>query len=714
MSEILSSHDRSTSGDDEGQREVTPPANLRWETPLTELPPIPGLPRLQGARLRALHEAGLTAVHDLLRHYPRRHEDRRKFPGFPTQPPPEPVCLRGQVVQTKASYFGRRCQFTLTLADTSAPESTETVTCRWFNLRYLPKILHAGQDLVIHGRPRALKKGGLLFEHPDFEVLESEAPDSTLIHLNRITPVHPSIGPWSPRQLRRLVFEVLRCLEPNEVPTLWPPADGNANLPPDEALREIHFPASWESLEHARSQLAREELFEMQCVLARQRARQTAGTAPVIERRSPLMKQFLVNLPFEFTAAQRRILAAIFDDLAAGRPMNRLLHGDVGSGKTIVAATAMLGAFAAGHPAALMAPTQVLAHQHYEVLRRLFDPLGVPVVLRTAARKSETSATGPRVVVGTHALLFAPEVVGNPALVVIDEQHKFGVRQRARLAGRPSHPHVLVMSATPIPRTLALTLYGDLEISLLDEMPPGRTAIRTLVRPHDKLEEAATFLKAQLDEGRQAYLVYPLIDEGARRSLKAATAEHAKWSRLLAPHRCDLLHGRLKAEEKEDIMQDFRAGRTQVLVSTTVIEVGIDVANATVLLVENAERFGLAQLHQLRGRVGRGGAKSWCILLAGEDAADKADRLKILEDAADGFAIAEADLALRGPGDLLGTAQTGLPPVRLARLPRDLPLLEEARSAARALLAEDPDLSRHPLLRTRMEAWEKSLFAGVA
>ena len=530
-------------------------------------------------------------------------------------------------------------------------------------------------------------------------MLETDAPDSALIHLNRITPVHPSIGSWSPRMLRRLVFETLAKL-PEEPDAL--------------ALRAIHFPESWEQLETAHTHLAREELFEMQCVLARQRARQTTGNAPTIKRQSTLLAQFFKTLPFELTAAQKKVLGQIFDDLAAGHPMNRLLHGDVGSGKTIVAATAMLGAVAAGHSAALMAPTQVLAHQHYETFRKLFGPLGVPVVLRTAARKEKSDAEGPRIVIGTHALLFAPDTVGRPALVVIDEQHKFGVRQRAKLSAQQPHPHVLVMSATPIPRTLALTLYGDLDLSLIDELPPGRVPVRTLVRAHEKLEEAASFVRRQLDEGRQAYLVYPLIEESAKTPLKAATAEYERWNKLLAPHRCALLHGKVKPDEKDKIMRAFRAGEVRALVSTTVIEVGIDVANATVLLVENAERFGLAQLHQLRGRVGRGSEKSWCILLAGKDAEEKLDRLKILEEASDGFSIAEADLEIRGPGDLLGTAQTGLPPIRLAKLPRDLALLEEARERAWNIMSEDPELTIHPNLRARLAFWEKQLFAGVA
>jgi ATP-dependent DNA helicase RecG len=678
------------------------------DTPLTELP------RITGTRAKALHEAGLMTVQDLLKHYPRRYEDRRKFPGYPQEGSAEPVCLRGKVVVTKMARFGRRCQFTLTLEALPELPGPSTVLCRWFNLRYLSNILQAGQDLIIFGRPRALKKGGVVFDHPDFEVLETEAPDSALIHLNRIVPVHPSIGPWSPRMLRRLVFETLGQLEERGISTLWPGAKKDEEFSAGRAIRSVHFPETWDDLEKARSLLARDELFEMQCVLARQRQRQTGGSAPVIERRSTLLSRFVKQLPFEFTGAQKRVLTRIFDDLSSGHPMNRLLHGDVGSGKTVVAAAAIVGTVAAGHTAALMAPTQILAQQHYETLCQQLEPLGIRVTLRTGARKTSNHADVPHVIVGTHALLFAPQAVGHPALVVIDEQHKFGVRQRARLADQTPHPHVLVMSATPIPRTLALTLYGDLDLSLLDEMPPGRQAVRTLVRPHAKLGEAAAFVRSHLDRGRQAYLVYPVIDEGVRKDVKAATLEHARWSSLLSPHLCLLLHGRLEAGEKDAVMRSFRDGEARAIICTTVIEVGIDVANAAILLVENAERFGLAQLHQLRGRVGRGHEKSWCILLTGSEADDRLDRLKILETASDGFSIAEADLALRGPGDLLGTEQTGLPPVRLAKLPQDLPLLKEARTAAQAVLASDPTLASHPLLQSRLAVWEKQLFAGVA
>ncbi len=685
---------------------MTAPASLPPRG-LTLGSPVEELPRVSPARARALREAGLETAEDLLRHYPRRHEDRRKFPRFPSSAPTEgSLCLRGSVRETKMSRFGRRCIFTLTLAERDGDAGAATVKCRWFNLRYMGKILQAGQDIVIHGRPKALKAGGVVFDHPDFEVLEKDASDSDLIHLNRLAPVHPSVGPWSPRMVRRLIFETLQLLGDGALST---EASTAGTTPP---LRAIHFPASEDELEIARAQLAREELLEMQLVLARQRLRQTSGAAAPIPR-GTLLARFVRGLSFELTAAQKRVLGSIFDDLASGRPMNRLLHGDVGSGKTVVAAAAMLGAWAAGHSAALMAPTQVLAGQHYENFRRLFEPLGVPVLLRTAARK-QTPAAGPCVVIGTHALLFGKGVPEDTALVVIDEQHKFGVRQRARLVESEKRRHVLVMSATPIPRTLALTLYGDLDISVLDEMPPGRTPVRTLVRSHDKKAEAAAFLRTQLDAGRQAFLVYPVINEGKRSGLKAATVEFAEWSQSLAPHRCALLHGQLDADDKDEIMGAFRSGETRVLVSTTVIEVGVDVANATVLLVENAEVFGLAQLHQLRGRVGRGADRSWCILLTGSEAADRLDRLKVLEEASDGFTIAEADLAQRGPGDMLGTDQTGLPPVRLAQLPRDLALLEEAREEARRLVAADPELATHPWWRGRVARWERALFAGVA
>jgi ATP-dependent DNA helicase RecG len=379
-------------------------------------------------------------------------------------------------------------------------------------------------------------------------------------------------------------------------------------------------------------------------------------------------------------------------------PMSRLLQGDVGAGKTIVAAAAMLYAVEAGYQAALMAPTQVLAEQHFENFRHWLSGLDVRIALRTGTRQevSHLELYGdPQILIGTHALLYDPDQLRRLGLVVIDEQHKFGVLQRTKLLERRPVPDLLVMTATPIPRTLAMTVYGDLEISILDEKPANRRPIITRVRPSAKIPEAASFIRERVDAGRQVYIIYPVIEESDALSLKAATTEHSKWEQLLAPIHCGLLHGRLTPDEKEHVMEAFRDGRIDVLVSTTVIEVGVDVPNATVMLIENSERFGLAQLHQLRGRIGRSQHQSYCVLLTDRADPDALDKLAILERSENGFEIAEADLKLRGPGDLLGTVQSGLPPLRLANLIEDEELLFRAKDIARLILDRDPEL-QHP------------------
>ncbi|HEX4631093.1 MAG TPA: ATP-dependent DNA helicase RecG, partial [Chthoniobacterales bacterium] len=387
-------------------------------------------------------------------------------------------------------------------------------------------------------------------------------------------------------------------------------------------------------------------------------------------------------------------------DLASPHPMNRLLQGDVGSGKTVVAIAAMLLAAESGSQAALMAPTQILAEQHYAVLCRWLEPLGIRVALRTAARQQETplffaspsDAAAPHIIVGTHALLYEGVPLENLGLAVIDEQHKFGVSQRARLTTREPSPDVLVMTATPIPRTLTMTAYGDLDVSVIDEMPADRGKIITAVRGRAKLPELLTFMRKELEAGRQAYVVYPLIDESEKLDAKAAAAEFEEWRDRLRPFRCELLHGRIPAPEKQAIMERFRRGETSVLISTTVIEVGVDVANATLMLIENAERFGLAQLHQLRGRIGRGSHKSYCILMTDEKAEETVAKLSVLEQTNDGFKVAEADWEMRGPGDLLGTAQSGLPALKLGNLIKDADLMRRARAVATGILAVDPEL----------------------
>ncbi len=416
-----------------------------------------------------------------------------------------------------------------------------------------------------------------------------------------------------------------------------------------------------------------------------------------------LLEKFLRGLPFDLTDAQVRVIGELRGDLAAKRPMNRLLQGDVGSGKTVVAIAAMLLAVEAGFQAALMAPTQILAEQHYAVLCRWLEPLGLKLSLRTAGRQEESGPLplfdpplpengAPHIIIGTHALLYEGVSFENLGAVVIDEQHKFGVSQRARLTAREPAPDVLVMTATPIPRTLTMTVYGDLDVSIIDEMPSHRGKIITAVRDQSKLGDVLAFMREQLEAGRQAYIVYPLIDESEKLDVKAAAAEFELWRERLRPFRCELLHGRIPGPEKQSIMDRFRRGESSALISTTVIEVGVDVPNATLMLIENAERFGLAQLHQLRGRIGRGEHKSYCILLSGEKSTETVAKLAVLEKTSDGFEVAEADWDMRGPGDLLGTAQSGLPALKLGDLRRDAPIMRRARAAATAILKADPKL----------------------
>ena len=523
-----------------------------------------------------------------------------------------------------------------------------------------------------------------------------ENDEEKSIHLRRITPIYPATEGLSQRMLRSIIYRLLQDLDTAPIEPLLPEdlKDGDRA----EAIRAIHFPESWESLTAAREHLVLSEFFAMQMLIASRRADSHARVSAAHCGRGDLLEKFLGTLPFEMTTAQKKVIAELEQDLAAKHPMNRLLQGDVGSGKTVVAIAAILLAVEAGYQAAFMAPTQILAEQHYTVLRRWLEPLGVKLSIRTAARREENflplleGNEKADVIIGTHALLYEKVSFANLGLVVIDEQHKFGVAQRARLMSREPAPDVLVMTATPIPRTITMTVYGDLDVSILDEMPRGRGKIITAVRDSSKLGEVLSFLRKQLEAGRQLYVVYPLIEESEKLEAKAAATEYDRWRERLHPYFCELLHGRIPGPEKQEIMERFRRGETTVLISTTVIEVGVDVPNATVMLVENAERFGLAQLHQLRGRIGRGEHKSYCILLTSEPSSEAAAKLAVLEKTSDGFEVAEADWELRGPGDLLGTAQSGLPALKIGNLRRDAELMRRARRAAMSIFAADPKL----------------------
>ncbi len=870
----------------------------------TSLGEIEWIPR---PRLTPLRRLGIETVEDLLRHYPRRHEDRSEFAGFPREESEQPVCLCGEVTKTRILRFGRRKIFEVTLEESDAHALSQPLVLRWFNVHYVQKMIVTGQRLVVFGKPRRRGKR-LCLEHPEFEIIESD--EEILIHFRRITPIYPATEGLSQRVLRGLIHRLLDEIDGTDA---------------KKTLREIHFPQSWESLGEARETLVLEEFLNMQMVIASRRARSRARSGGAHCGAGELLERFLRSLAFDLTSAQVRVIEEVRTDLRSTFPMNRLLQGDVGSGKTVVAIAAMLLAIESGYQAALMAPTQILAEQHYAVLQRWLEPLGVAVSLRTAARKDDplplfaaanasppgrtgchpvvpeslsgtahaaqiryakrhlphferpwakyavtfstrkkqpltekardivlesllhwngrryelyaacvmpdhvhilfepaikesaekgavffslgeifrsikahtarainkaagtsgtvweeewfdrlirserdlqekfhyitrnpfdagldedgqypwvwfpgiqetTSARGRRadctprrgdtpsspersyaqIFVGTHALLFEPEGLENPGLVVIDEQHKFGVAQRGRLTTQEPAPDVLVMTATPIPRTLTMSLYGDLDVSTIDEMPADRGRIVTAARDEAKLPDVLAFLRRELEAGRQIYIVYPLIDESEKLEAKAASAEFEKWRERLRPFTCELLHGRIPAPEKQATMERFRRGLTSVLVSTTVIEVGVDVPNATVMLIENAERFGLAQLHQLRGRIGRGEHKSYCILLTSDPSPETVAKLSVLEKTSNGFAVAEADWEMRGPGDLLGTAQSGLPALKLGNLRTDAKLMQRARAAAADILREDPALAKPENQRFRGLVVEEENFSHVS
>ena len=656
--------------------------------PLEELDWIPR------PKILALRRLGITTVEHLLTHFPRRHEDRSAFPEFPRDESNVPICLSGEVIKTSLRRFGGwKKIFEATLQELNANALSQPLICRWFNLHYVQKMIATGQQLVVFGKPR-LRGKRICMDHPEFEVIENNEERS--IHLRRITPIYPATEGLSQRALRSMIYRLLQELDTEPIEPLLPENLKNGDR--GEAIRAIHFPETWQSLNAAREHLVLSEFFAMQMLIASRRTDSHARVSAAHCGRGELMQKFLHALPFELTTAQKKVIAEIQSDLAAKYPMNRLLQGDVGSGKTVVAITAILLAVEGGYQAAFMAPTQVLAEQHYTVLRRWLEPLGVKLSIRTAARQEESflplveGNENADVIIGTHALLYEKVSFSNLGLAVIDEQHKFGVAQRARLTSREPTPDVLVMTATPIPRTVTMTVYGDLDVSILDEMPRGRGKIVTAVRDSSKLGEVLTFLRTQLEAGRQLYVVYPLIEQSEKLEAKAAAAEYERWRERLHPYSCELLHGRIPGPEKQEIMERFRRGETKVLISTTVIEVGVDVANANVILIENAERFGLAQLHQLRGRIGRGEHKSYCILLTSEPSSEAAAKLAVLEKTSDGFEVAEADWELRGPGDLLGTAQSGLPALKIGNLKRDAELMRRARAAAMSIFAADPRL----------------------
>ena len=670
---------------------------------------MPGVPT---PVIRTLAKEGISTVADVVWRLPARHEDRRRMETLAFQASLTPSCHHVIVTKCSTKFFGRKGTFEAVVQQAGGLLGQQ-LTLRWWSMPWLSKSLAEGMELIVYGVIKDYK-GRLSIVHPEYEVLKGGDDDeSATIHTGRITPIYRLKGGMTQKALRVAAWHVLAHLPPDFVGDLLPkPSEQGefGGMTRARALREVHFASSSEVLAVARRYLALEEFYGYQLRVAQRRRRmhEAGGRAQV--GTGELLRDFYAELPFQLTEAQSRCVGEIHRDMASAAPMNRLLHGDVGSGKTVVAFAAMLRAVESGSQGVLMAPTQILAEQHARSTRRWLEPLGLRVALRTASKHEDGGIElltktplkdRPDIVIGTHALLFDEALMSNAGLIVIDEQHKFGVAQRAKLIRKSATPDVLVMTATPIPRTLTLTVYGDLDVSTIDQRPRDGVKIVTKVRSQKKQAEAAKFLRDQIEEGRQGFIVYPLIEESEKIAAGAAVKGHEEWSKLLAPLDVGLMHGKLSADEKEDVMKRFRDHKLDALVSTTVIEVGIDVPNATVMFIHDAGRFGLAQLHQLRGRIGRGAHTSYCVLFVDDKDEENKQRLAIMEETNDGFQIAEEDLKRQGPGDVLGHAQSGEAPLLFGELLADTRLVRLARQLADKTLEEDPELLRPALAAFR-------------
>ncbi|MCS7177821.1 MAG: ATP-dependent DNA helicase RecG [Anaerolineae bacterium] len=697
---------------------VAPPAPPRAAAPPPRPRPVPteepfglkapltairGVGAKQAERLARL---GLRTIRDVLYFFPRRYDDYSCLKPINRLEYGEEVTIIARVWEagTRESRGG------IPIFKAILTDGTGFIEATWFNQPFLSERIRPGQQIVLSGRVDEYL-GHLCFTSPEWEPLQPE-----LLHTGRLVPVYPLTEGITARWLRRMVHRTVEYWAPR-LPDHLPLSlrEEYRLMDLSTALRQVHFPEDRKALEKARYRLAFDELFLFQLGILRQRYLWRAVPGQPLPVDPAMLEALLQSLPFPLTGAQRRALDHIVADMASSYPMNRLLQGDVGSGKTVVAAVAMALAVAAGAQAALMAPTEILAEQHYRTLSLLFARFpGRPIQVRlltgsVTGAEREAVYTGLAngsvdVVVGTHALIQESVAFHNLALVIIDEQHRFGVRQRAALRQKGYNPHLLVMTATPIPRSLQLTLWGHLDVSVIDEMPPGRQPVTTRVIMPRERERAYAFVRSQVAKGHQAFIICPLVEESEKIEAKAAVAEYERLRREVFPDlRLGLLHGRMKGEEKDAIMSAFARGELDILVATSVVEVGIDVPNATVMLVEGAERFGLAQLHQFRGRVGRGEHPSYCLLVAESASAEAEERLRTVEATTDGFVLAQKDLELRGPGEFLGTRQSGLPDLKLASI-ADLRLLERVREAAARFLELDPSLEKpeHRLLARRV------------
>lgn len=701
------------------------PSNLSLDQRLIHLPGI-------GAkRGEVLAKLGLQTVKDVLFYYPRNHIDYTKQAEIADLEAGETVTLVGEVLRCK--LFTSPKNNNLTIFELWIKDDSEKIKLNRFyaGARYSSR---SWQESFVNQYPRGaivaasglVKKNqyGLTLDRPEIEVLDGEGEGIRSLKIGRVLPIYPLADGVSADLIRNLVDTSMAVLpqlkEP--FPTAFRETYGLMEL--QEAIANIHFPKDTDLLAQARKRLVFDEFFYLQLGFLQRRQQEKAQRkSAIFVPQGELIELFEKQLPFKLTNAQSRVVGEILEDLAKPTPMNRLVQGDVGAGKTIVAVFAILSALQSGYQAALMAPTEVLAEQHYRKLADWFKLLGLPVELLVGSTKtrrrseilSNLKSGELRVLVGTHSLIEDPVQFRNLGLVVIDEQHRFGVHQRGKLLAKGEAPHALTLTATPIPRTLALTLHGDMDVSQVDELPPGRQPIDTRVVKGGDRRKAYELIRQEVSRGRQAYIIFPLVEESDKLKVKAAVEEHQRLSeKVFSEFNVGILHGRMKSEEKDLALSRFRKNEDQIIISTTVIEVGVDVPNATVILIENAERFGLSQLHQLRGRVGRGSHKSHCLLVTNSRNPDSQTRLKVLEQSTDGFFISEMDLRLRGPGEVLGTKQSGLPDFALASLTEDQDVLVVARRAAETLLMEDKSLGRHSLIQEELQLrYEQLLGANI-
>jgi ATP-dependent DNA helicase RecG len=662
-------------------------------------------------RAKLLQKMGIFSIEDALYYLPYRFEDRSSIRKISQLEPGMLTTVSGEI----ALIEFKRIPGKIAILEITVSDGSGIVKAKWFNQPYMKKVFKRGQKLFLSGKIKVNKYHGVGFEMetPDYEFITNNS--DSYIHTSRIVPVYRTTTGLGQKTMRTLMFNIVEK-SASRVKEFIPEdiRRRNSFVAIDKALLSIHFPdrndVDIDTLNSSRSEYHRrlsfDELFLFQLGVQRikKSLEEEKGIKFIAE---PSLTQALVDsLPFRLTNAQHKVIGEIFDDMEKPGPMNRLVQGDVGSGKTVVALTAMLKAVENGYQASMMVPTEILAQQHYFNIMNLLKGIDVNCQLITSKVKKGDGA--PDIMIGTHALIQEGVAFDNLGLVVIDEQHRFGVRQRAMLRKKGINPDVLVMTATPIPRTLAMTLYGDLEHSVIDELPPGRTPVETMIVKEPKKQTVYDLIRREVNAGGQAYVVYPLIEDSENVNIRSAEIGYEALNVMFPEMRIELMHGRMKPPERQSIMDQFKSGEVDILVSTTVIEVGVDVPNANIMVIVHAERFGLSQLHQLRGRVGRGKKKSFCILLAYGDLNEEAmRRLNAMKKTNDGFIIAEEDLDIRGPGDFFGTAQSGYPELRVANLIRDNKILLLARKEASDLLKDDPYLEKHSVLRGRVnQMWK--------